>query len=119
MKAHNEDLISLMQRIAVSRNEVAKAFGCSPLRLNEILCLPLSKEQHHAVKMAILDAGRWSARKEKIAIAQEAPNDGIRLPNSLRYIERMTAHLMISLPMQPNGRKYTGQGKDYYEGGEA
>lgn len=36
--------------------------------------------------------------------------------NKVKYYHATNKHLAISLPMQTNGKKYTGQHYDYYEG---
>ena len=116
----NEELRCAIEEITykeIAYTDVAAQIGISVKRLNQILSYTLSPYQEEMIWAAIDIVWAKYHRGETSPTEFYGPNSlGERSNPKKKYIDRTQKHLCISLPMQHQGRVFTGQMTDYYSG---
>lgn len=97
-----------------THGELARELKMSQSELSTLLREDLSLRQEHLIEVAIFAVVERQSKEEGRALASHGLGEK-RNPKA-KYINLIQKHLCLSLPMQPHGKRYTGQGHDYYEG---
>lgn len=97
-----------------THGELARELKMSQSELSMLLREDLSLRQEHLIEVAIYAVVERQTKQEGRALMMY--DLGERRNPKAKYIDLIQRHLCLSLPMQPHGKRYTGQGNDYYEG---